>query len=133
MTTFDVAAEPVEGLERAVLDEGAGARENQPSVPCRADRTAADDDPWFEPEPVATATRARTAYELHARRRCEPCLVREACLKLALRYESCGLAAWSVWGGTAPWTRQDILRARQSSSTIADVAAATDAVKGAIA
>jgi Transcription factor WhiB len=116
-TAADLAAVPLNVLEQTVLgltteDLGDGS---DGDVPCRMVRVTAADDPWFAPEPIPAAREHRAAYERQARRLCAPCPIREACLELALRYEARGVGAWGVWGGTAPWTRRQLLRARRST------------------
>lgn len=105
-----------EALERIVLGLNDDADASPP--PCRAAEVSADDDPWFAPEPGPRARRERAGYEAQARRLCGSCPVRGVCLELALRYEDRGLAAWGVWGGTAPWTRRSMLRARRNGAAV---------------
>lgn len=68
-------------------------------------------DDWFPHEPSATATNGRAAYELVAREQCEGCEVKAECLILALRDESrYGVKAHGIFGGLAPWERENLAR-----------------------
>jgi WhiB family redox-sensing transcriptional regulator len=71
-----------------------------------------DTDDWFPAEPELG--QARVVYEELARRRCAGCPVRRECLELALRYEARPMIQpYGIWGGTAPWQREAILRSRR--------------------
>ncbi len=76
-------------------------------------------DDWFPPEPVGSAEAARTRYEQLARQLCAGCPVQAECLELALRYEAQPrVKRHGVWGGTAPWVRQRLHRARVRRAAI---------------
>jgi hypothetical protein len=65
---------------------------------------------WY-PDVEPTGAPGRVEYEHHARKVCAECLVRTECLDLALRTESrYGVRAHGIWGGTAPWERERMLR-----------------------
>jgi hypothetical protein len=69
-------------------------------------------DDWFPAEPASP--QARAVYEQVAQRRCAGCPVLRECLELALRYEARPTAQpHGIWGGTAPWQREAILRSRR--------------------
>ena len=73
-------------------------------------------DMWFpvpEPRPTASA-RARREYEDRARAACLGCTVMPECRELALRIEARpGIRSHGIWGGLAPWEREDLIRARR--------------------
>lgn len=86
----------------------------------RCSDRAADAERWFpadEPGPDA-AEGERRAFEAAARRACRGCTVRQMCLELALRDEERGAPAHGIYGGRAPWER-DELRARRRARELA--------------
>jgi WhiB family redox-sensing transcriptional regulator len=71
-------------------------------------------DEWFPPEPDARHTRSRGAYEERARALCADCPVKAECLELALRAEGRPYGTpHGIFGGMAPWERQNLLRSRR--------------------
>lgn len=78
---------------------------------------AGDDRTWFPPEPADPAA-SRAALAAYARAACLGCVVvRDECLELALRAEAePGNGAHGVFGGTAPWEREIMLRARRAAA-----------------
>ncbi len=80
----------------------------------------ADTDEWFPPEPVATSKRARDTYERTAENLCAGCPVRRECLILALRDEAKqGVARSGIYGGTAPWQREALIRRQRRTQAVA--------------
>ncbi|MET9019239.1 WhiB family transcriptional regulator [Actinopolymorpha sp. NPDC004070] len=77
-------------------------------------RNADRADEWFLPEPNPGSTKARDAYERRAEELCCGCPVRVECLEFALRRET-GHAAWGVWGGLAPWRREELVQIRRDA------------------
>jgi hypothetical protein len=77
---------------------------------------AGDPRTWFPPEP-ADPDASRTALAAYARAACLGCVVaRDECLELALRAETePGVDAHGVFGATAPWEREVMLRARAAT------------------
>jgi hypothetical protein len=72
--------------------------------------SGANDDRWY-PDVEPADERGRAEYESYARKVCAGCLVRSECLDLALRVKSrYGVRAHGIWGGTAPWRRERMLR-----------------------
>jgi WhiB family redox-sensing transcriptional regulator len=72
----------------------------------------ADPDAWFPHEPHAERTNERAAYETAARELCADCPLIAACLEQALTDESqYGIHSHGIFGGTAPWQRENMLRA----------------------
>jgi hypothetical protein len=58
---------------------------------------------------------ARHRLAEYARARCLGCTVIEECLELALRIEAQKKdSSYGIWGGTAPWERKAMLRAREA-------------------
>ena len=57
-------------------------------------------------------------FAAHARAACLGCPVTEECLELALRAEGVK-GAHGVRGATAPWERQEMIRARRSGMAVA--------------
>ena len=65
-------------------------------------------------------SRARRQYAEYARAACLGCSVIEECLELALRIEARPRnGSHGVWGGTAPWERAAMIRARRRSAAVA--------------
>lgn len=76
-------------------------------------------DAWFPTEPHEDYPAARARYERQARELCGGCPVRAECLELALRDEAQrGVKRHGIWGGTAPWERQRLHRARVRRAAI---------------
>jgi WhiB family redox-sensing transcriptional regulator len=81
-------------------------------------------DEWFPYEPDARHTRARGAYEERARELCAGCPVHAECLELALRAEARPyVTPHGIFGGLAPWERQNLLRSRRRRAYSARVRA----------
>ena len=74
----------------------------------------AGDDQCYPP------IRAQRRRELadYARRHCQGCEVFAECRELALRYEAKAGSSHGVWGGTAPWQRQAMIRARSAGQEV---------------
>jgi hypothetical protein len=71
-----------------------------------------DPDAWFPPEPQADRVDDRRAYEQTARQLCAGCPLIAACLEQALADESAyAVHAHGVFGGRAPWERDNMHRA----------------------
>lgn len=69
-----------------------------------------DDDRWH-PDVEPKTDHGRAEYEANARKACVGCPAKAACLLLALRTESRPkVKSHGVWGGTAPWERERMLR-----------------------
>lgn len=70
-------------------------------------------DPYYDEKPprgrYSPQTQARSA-----RRACQGCLAKNACLELALQHEADAGRSWGYWGGTAPIERQAMLEQRQN-------------------
>jgi Transcription factor WhiB len=70
-------------------------------------------DRWFPTEPKPTG-KGREAYEQFARAVCLGCTVLMECRELALRIESQpNVMAHGIWGGLAPWERDNLRRRRR--------------------
>src|SRR5215211_5994789 len=67
----------------------------------------AENDAWYPIEPGPNAPIQRATYEAAARELCAGCPTKDVCLELALRRRE----LHGVWGGTAPWEREAMLRA----------------------
>jgi hypothetical protein len=68
------------------------------------------DDRWFPPEPRPGARAARREYQDSARVACLGCAVMPECRELALRIEARpGIRSHGIWGGLAPWEREDLI------------------------
>ncbi|WP_158642406.1 WhiB family transcriptional regulator [Actinomadura sp. WAC 06369] len=89
------------------------------------------DDRWH-PDVEPTGERGRAEYESHARKVCADCPVRSQCLLLALKTESqYGVQSHGIWGGTAPWERERMLRRiRRRTRRVAHVDELPVAVEG---
>lgn len=78
-----------------------------------------DDDPWHEPllrGPYAPRRQAE-----RARRACGGCMVKNACLELALGAEQDRGMYHGYWGGTAAHERRAIVEQRSASAAQEDV------------
>jgi hypothetical protein len=76
--------------------------------------TTGDADKWF---PYGMGRRQSKRSAAYARAVCLGCTVREECLELALRAEAePSNDAHGVFGATAPWERDVMLRARAAAS-----------------
>lgn len=72
-------------------------------------------DRWFPPEPAPEALAGRSEYECRARAACLGCTVMPECRELALRIEARpGVRSHGIWGGLAPWEREDLNQARRA-------------------
>jgi hypothetical protein len=72
-------------------------------------------DRWFPPEPAPEALAERREYEDRARAACLGCAVMPECRELALRIEARpGIRSCGIWGGLAPWEREDLIGQRQA-------------------
>lgn len=105
----DIAArQPIEALRQLTMTRG----------DCIG---ATDPDAWFPREPPhgvessKAVQESREVYEATARQLCGGCPVRAECLELALREEAGLPRTWlhGIRGGTAPWTRENIIRSRK--------------------
>jgi hypothetical protein len=88
-------------------------------------RKCADQDTnlWFPAdEPPASRPYQRARYEDYARALCAGCPVKQACLAGALAIEGRPIGprqrvrAHGIYGGTAPWEREAMLRASASAA-----------------
>lgn len=70
------------------------------------------DDPYYDETPPRGRYSPRTQAR-RARKACDGCLAKKACLELALQLEAEAGSSWGYWGGTAPAERQAILRERE--------------------
>lgn len=75
------------------------------------------DDPYYDEQPPRGRYSPRTQTR-RARKACDGCLAKKACLELALQLEGESGASWGYWGGTAPAERQAILRDREHNEQI---------------
>jgi WhiB family redox-sensing transcriptional regulator len=88
------------------------------------------DDRWY-PDVEPTGERDRAEYEATARKVCADCPVRAECLDLALRTESRhGVRPHGIWGGTAPWERERMLRSIRRRACQAARAAESQVAEG---
>ena len=79
--------------------------------------TTGDAAKWF---PYGMGRRQSKRSAAYARAACLGCTVREECLELALRAEAePSNDVHGVFGGTAPWEREAMLRARMAASRAA--------------
>lgn len=87
--------------------------------------TAPDPDAWHPTEPrrEEIAESGRAEYVALARTLCAGCPAADACLELALRMEARTGRSHGVWGGTAPWEREQLIRARRARQRRVDVLA----------
>lgn len=70
------------------------------------------EDPYYDEQPPRGRYSPRTQAR-RARKACDGCIAKRACLELALQLEGEAGASWGYWGGTAPAERQAILRERE--------------------
>ena len=77
-----------------------------------------DDDPWHEPTMRGPYSPRR--HSERARRACEGCIVKSACLELALSAEADRNTFHGYWGGTAPHERKSIVQQRTAAADLAE-------------
>jgi hypothetical protein len=70
----------------------------------------ANPEDWFPHEPQTERPAERTAYEQTARNLCASCPLAAKCLETELLIASRGGGTHGIFGGTAPWQRQNMLR-----------------------